>query len=313
MHNIFATGRLKLRHLQCFLAVSQAKSVQRAADSLSVTQPAVTKTIKELEAILGYRLFERGRLGATLTDEGIMFAPYAQACLAMLRDGVTALRQRDVDTPTLITVGILPTVATVLLPAAIEVFREASPETSLRIITDANTGLLRGLKSGETDFVVGRLADPEAMMGLSFEHLYREPLTVVACADHPLIQEERLSLANLSAFPLVVPPLGTLIRQSAESIITAFGLNPEIVRFETVSVSMGRALALNNRAVWFVPSSVVCDDLAGGVLAPLKIPFSGTDEPIGLIRRNDVELSPGVSRFIDCVRNAGLERERVRT
>ena len=115
------------------------------------------------------------------------------------------------------------------------------------------------------------------MMDLSFEHLYREPLAVVARADHPLTREERLSPAALSAYPLVVPPLGTLIRQSAESVITAFGLKPDIVRFETVSVSMGRALALQNEAVWFVPSSAVEEDVARGVLVSLQMPFAGTE------------------------------------
>src|ERR1700760_2318081 len=57
------SGRIKFRHLQCFLAVTQFGSVQRAADSLSITQPAVSKTVAELEAILGVKLFERGRHG----------------------------------------------------------------------------------------------------------------------------------------------------------------------------------------------------------------------------------------------------------
>ncbi|RTZ48027.1 pca operon transcription factor PcaQ [Candidimonas sp. SYP-B2681] len=313
MQYIFAAGRLKLRHLQCFLAVSQTKSVQRAADSLSITQPAVSKTLSELESILGFRLFERGRHGAALTEEGLAFAPYAQTCLVTLREGITMLRERGMAIPAKVAIGILPTVAAVLLPVAIKTFRETSSTTSVRILTGANRELLELLKSGEADFIVGRLAEPEAMMGLSFEHLYREPLAVVVRADHPLTREERLSPAALSAYPLVVPPLGTLIRQSAESVITAFGLKPEIVRFETVSVSMGRALALQNEAVWFVPSSAVEEDVARGVLESLQMPFAGTDEPIGLIRRNDVGLNPVTAKLIDCVRNTGLERERLRT
>jgi LysR family pca operon transcriptional activator len=312
MQPIFHTGRLKLRHLQCFLAVSQTKSVQRAADSLSITQPAVSKTLAELESILGFRLFERGRQGAALTEEGLAFAPYAQTSLVTLREGVTMLQQRGTGTPAKVTVGILPTVAPVLLPVAIEAFRASSASTSLQILTGANTELLGQLKSGQADFVVGRLAEPEAMMDLSFEHLYREPLAVVARAGHPLIREERLGPAALSAYPLVVPPLGTLIRQSAESVITAFGLKPEIVRFETVSVSIGRALALHNDAVWFVPSGAVYEDVACGVLVLLPMPFAGTDEPIGLIRRNDVDVNPVTAKFIDCVRKAGLDRERLR-
>lgn len=67
MQNRIADGRVKFRHLQCFLAVAQFGGVQKAAQSLSITQPAVSKTIAELESILGVRLFERGRQGARPT------------------------------------------------------------------------------------------------------------------------------------------------------------------------------------------------------------------------------------------------------
>ena len=91
MDNTSANGRIKFRHLQCFLAVAQLGSVQRAANSLSVTQPAVSKTIAELESILDIRLFERGRQGAVLTNEGRLFAPHARSCVAALREGVDEL------------------------------------------------------------------------------------------------------------------------------------------------------------------------------------------------------------------------------
>src|SRR6187402_1999428 len=93
------SGRIKFRHLQCFLAVTQFGSVQRAADSLSITQPAVSKTIAELESILGVRLFERGRRGAEPTREGRLFAPHAAACVGALREGVDELSRHGVEYP----------------------------------------------------------------------------------------------------------------------------------------------------------------------------------------------------------------------
>src|SRR5260370_5098863 len=73
------SGRIKFRHLQCFLAVTQFGSVQRAADSLSITQPAVSKTIGELESILCVRLFERCRLGAASTHYRRQISPHIAA------------------------------------------------------------------------------------------------------------------------------------------------------------------------------------------------------------------------------------------
>src|SRR3546814_18907109 len=95
MENPFQGGRIKLRHIQCFLAVAQLNHLQRAAERLSITQPAVSKTLSELESVLGARLFERGRRGAELTRDGRIFSPSAHNCLGSLRDGIGQLAHAD--------------------------------------------------------------------------------------------------------------------------------------------------------------------------------------------------------------------------
>jgi LysR family transcriptional regulator, pca operon transcriptional activator len=308
MDSDFTNTRVKFRHLQCFLAVTQLGSVQRAADSLSITQPAVSKTISELETILGVRLFERGRRGATPTREGRLFAPHASACVAALREGVDVLLRESGDVPGSVAIGVLPTVATALLPPALRQFRAHWPAVSVSVWTDSNTQLLERLKAGEIDFAVGRVSDPEGMHGLSFEQVYREPLAVVVRRAHPLTFEAPLMPSMLARFQIVVPPFGTLIRQSAESVLTAFGAHALASFVETLSVSLGRALALHNDAVWFVPAGAVGHDIALGLLVPLAMPFAGTDEPIGLIQRNDAARTPVQDSLIEAMREAGRAR-----
>lgn len=308
MDNDFTNTRVKFRHLQCFLAVTQLGSVQRAADSLSITQPAVSKTIGELESILGVRLFERGRRGAVPTREGRLFAPHASACVASLREGVDMLLRERGDVPGAVSIGVLPTVANALLPPAFAAFRQQWPAISLSVATDSNASLLDKLKAGDVALVVGRLSEPEAMHGLSFEQIYREPLAVVVRRDHPLVFETPLTPALLARFAIVVPPFGTLIRQSAESVLTAFGAHALTALVETLSVSLGRSLALHDDAVWFVPAGAVEHDIALGLLAALPMPFAGTDEPIGLIRRNDAARTPVEESLVDAIREAGRSR-----
>ncbi|WP_250467371.1 pca operon transcription factor PcaQ [Caballeronia sp. GAFFF2] len=308
MDTDFTNTRVKFRHLQCFLAVTQLGSVQRAADSLSITQPAVSKTIGELESILGVRLFERGRRGAVPTREGRLFAPHASACVASLREGVDMLLRERGDVPGTISIGVLPTVATALLPPALAAFRQQWPAISLAVRTDSNAQLLERLKAGDVDLVVGRLSEPEAMHELSFEQIYREPLAVIVRREHPLTFEAPLAPALLARFAIVVPPFGTLIRQSAESVLTAFGAHALTALIETLSVSLGRALALHNDAVWFVPAGAVAQDIALGLLVALPMPFAGTDEPIGLIRRNDSARTPVEESLVDALREAGRAR-----
>lgn len=312
MESLFQSGRIKLRHIQCFLAVAQLNNLQRAAERLSITQPAVSKTLSELESVLGVRLFERGRRGAELTRDGRIFAPYAHNCLGSLRDGIGRLAQADDGASVTVALGILPTVASVLLPAALHAFRQAWPMASLRIHTGRNAELLERLKAADIEFAVGRLGEPDAMAGMSFEHLFREPLTVVVRAGHALLGDEALVPMAMARHLLIVPPEGTLIRQSAESVISAFGLPRQVARVESLSVSLSLELTLRNDAVWFVPSSLVERGVADNTLARLPMPFGGTDEPMGLLRRTDVAPSPAALSLLDALRRAGLQREQAR-
>ncbi|MEM5404466.1 MULTISPECIES: pca operon transcription factor PcaQ [Paraburkholderia] len=308
MQNRLADGRVKFRHLQCFLAVAQMGSVQQAAESLSVTQPAVSKTIAELELVLGVKLFERGRHGAVPTREGQLFMPHASACMSALRQGVALLARDEGAVAATLDIGVLPTVATALLPGALRHFGEEWPRVSVRLVTGANTELLERLKTGAISFAVGRLADPERMVGLSFEQLYNEPLAVVVRAGHPLEQGAGLP-AQLASFPLVLPPFGTLIRQAADSLLAAWGAPPLSAFVELLSVSVGRALALQNDAVWFVPAGAVEYDLRRGTLVRLPLPSAGGEEPVGVIQRTDTQPTPAGRALIEAVRRAARERD----
>jgi LysR family transcriptional regulator, pca operon transcriptional activator len=308
MQRSLADSRVKFRHLQCFLAVAQFGGVQKAAESLSITQPAVSKTVAELEAILGVRLFERGRHGAVITREGQLFMPHASACVSALRHGVDLLSRAEGAASATLEIGILPTVASVLVPPVLRLFGVQWPRVIVRLATGANSELLERLKAGSIEFAVGRLADPERMVGLSFEQLFTEPLIAVVRAGHPLEASAGLPAALLEGFTVVVPPFGTLIRQSADSLLAAWGVPPLSAFVEVLSVSTGRALALENDAVWFVPQSAVEYELAHGMLVRLPLPFAGTGEPVGLIRRSDTQPSPVGLALIDALRTVARQR-----
>lgn len=310
MQTRLADARVKFRHLQCFLAVAQFGSVQQAAESLSITQPAVSKTIAELESVLGVRLFERGRHGAVPTREGQLFMPHASACVSALRQGVELLARDEGAVAATLDVGVLPTVATDVLSGALRRFAVQWPRVSVRLSTAANAELLERLKSGAINFAIGRLADPERMVGLSFELLYNEPLAVVVRSGHPLAHGARGGgfPAQLAQYPLVLPPFGTLIRQAADSLLAAWGAQTLPALVEMLSVSVGRSLALENDAVWFVPAGAVEYDLRQGALVRLPLPPGGGEEPVGLILRTDAQPSPAGRALIEAVKAAARER-----
>ncbi|MDR5645483.1 pca operon transcription factor PcaQ [Burkholderia cenocepacia] len=300
--------RIKFRHMQCFLAVFQLGTAQRAADSLALTQPAVSKTIAELEEIVGAKLFERGRHGAVATRHGQLFAPHARACVEALRLGVDELKRHDALAPAMITIGVLPTLAAPLVAPALGAYRHRWRNTSVRVVTGNNRRLLAGLQSKEFAFAIGRLSDSEEMAGLSFEHLLREPLSIAVRPDHPLLDEQTVTPARLAGYTIIVPPPGTLIRRFADNILTAFGTHPSAAMIETLSVSLGRELAMRHDAIWFVPSGAIEKDLSGGMLVLLRMPMSGADEPIGLLRNIGLEPDAGAEALIKAVREVAQRR-----
>lgn len=293
--------RIKFRHLQCFLAVAQHGSLQKAAGVLSITQPAVSKTLKELEALLAVRLFERGRRGAVLTRSGDAFARHAGASVSALREAVASVAPTRPHGSEVVTLGVLPTVAPQLMPALLLQLDAASRAsrpaglagltTSLRIHTAPNPALLTQLRQRELDLVIGRFAEPAHMLGLTFEHLYADPLVLAVRPDHPLLRDAGLrsdALAHLPAFTAILPTQGTAIRHTADSFLLTRGLGQLVRTVETLSVTGARNYTVRSDAVWFSPRGAVQQDLDSGLLAALPVSMAGTEELVGMSLRADM-------------------------
>ena len=307
-----ALGRIRLRHLQCFLAVAQFGNLRRAAQALSITQPAVTKTLNELEALLAKPLFVRGRHGATLTIEGEAFMRHANDSVNALGAAVDSVLREPDAAP--LRIGVLPTVAAAFLPGVLQAFAARWPQVGVRVSTARNTPLIEQLRGRELDAVIGRLADPELMAGLSFEPLYAEPMVIALRPGHALAPRSARSaapaLAAIGAHPLVLPPDGTLIRQVADGFLRRHGISAQAGVVETLDTALARALVLQADNLWFTPRGVVQADLDAGALVRLS-PNLTPEEAVGLMLRTEPTTSATVQTFVGAVRTrAAVLRRR---
>ena len=315
-----AHSRIRLRHLQCFLAVAQFGNLRRAAQALSITQPAVTKTLNELEALLAKPLFVRGRQGAALTPEGEAFMRHASDSVNSLGHAVDSVLREPDAAP--LRIGVLPTVAPSFLPGVLNAFALQCPHLSVRVSTGRNAQLIEQLRSRELDAVIGRLSDPERMAGLSFEHLYAEPLVVVLRPGHSLAPVKAAArkgkrtkgapaLAELGAWPLVLPLSGTLIRQVADDFMSRHGISARSSTVETLDTALARALVLQGDKLWFTPIGAVLPDLESGALARLDLSIT-PEEPVGLILRTEPVTSATAQTFVSVVRTLAAARRPLR-
>jgi LysR family pca operon transcriptional activator len=161
---IFHTGNamnrlsgIKLRHLETFLEVARHGSVSRAAESLHLTQPAVTRTVRELEAVCGKPLVAKDGRGIRITPHGEIFLRHAGRSLSAARSGLAALQQLELVDGPLIRIGALPTVSASVVPRAVAEYLESGALNRLAIVTGENRVLLDQLRNGELDIVIGRL------------------------------------------------------------------------------------------------------------------------------------------------------------
>lgn len=301
--NALFSQRIRLRHLHTFVAVAQQGTLGRAAETLNLSQPALSKTLNELEQLTGTRLFERGRLGAQLTLVGEQFLTHAVKVLDALNTAGQALTRKEGVNNDVVRIGALPTAALGVLPAVIGQFHQQQKDVTLQVATMNNTMLLAALKSGDIDLGIGRMSDPELMTGLNYELLFLESLKLVVRPDHPILQEN-ITLSRVLEWPVVVSPKGTVPRQNAETLLQSQGCKMPAGCIETLSASLSRQLTVDFNYVWFVPSGAVKDDLRRGTLTALPVATQGQGEPIGILTRVDTLLSAGAQTLLSAVRKS---------
>ncbi len=300
-------NRVKFRHLQTFVEVARQKSVAKAADILNVSQPAVTKTIRELEEALGVAVVERDGRGIRLTRYGDVFLRHAGAALTALRQGVDSVSQELFDAAPPVRVGALPTVSTRIMPRAMSMFLQEKTGSRIKIVTGDNAVLLEQLRVGDLDLVVGRLAAPEKMAGFSFEHLYSEQVVFVVRAGHPLLAGGTAIFEGFADYPVLMPTRGSIIRPYVEQFLIANGVANLPTQVETVSDAFGRAFVRQSDAIWIISRGVIATDLADGFLAALPIDTSETRGPVGLTIRADATPSLPLTILMQTIRQAAEE------
>lgn len=298
-------SRIKLRHLTCFLEVAGRAGFSRAADALHLTQPAVSRAIAELEDILGAQLFERGRGGTVLTPKGLAFRAHAGAAFAELGRGIDTLRRPDAGSGGTLSVGVLPTVAARIMPEAVRRAKQAGLAATIVIEAGPNGWLLDQLNEGRLDLVVGRLAEPGAMKGLAFEHLYSEPIVFVARPGHPAHTGHPVGLAEIARHPLIMPGPGSIIRPEIDRLFLMEGVAGPAEHIETTDPSFSRAYVRASDAVWIISHGVVAGDLDEGTLARLALSTSVSGGPVGLTTRAGLGPSPQAELLLGALRAIG--------
>lgn len=297
---------ISLRQLQVFLAVADSGGFTRAAQTLNVSQPAVTKTIRDMEAALGVTLFERLPRGCLLTDAGEVLARHGRSITAELRQADNELAAVAGPGTGSLKVGTPPIGAVDYVPRAILRTLAAFPGLSVSIFENLYAELLPALREGDLDVVFGPLAG-DAREGFSTEVLFHDDFSIVARAHHPLAAKASVDFTDLAQYDWVLPPKGVPPRRLYEGVIRAAGYDPPQYGIETSSTAAIRAILLESDRVTLLPRSVLRTDIDNGLIAVLPIELRGSARPIGLMYRIGSEASPQAAAFATAIREIVAE------
>jgi DNA-binding transcriptional LysR family regulator len=295
-------SNVKLRHLQLLVAIDEFRHIGRAAEFLSVTQPAISKTLAELEKLFGFALFDRSTRGTQPTPYGETVIRFARSVLAdyeRIRDEISAVASGSSGRTR---VGAMVVATPVLLARAVGQLKDASPQTTVLVEEGDLAHLLPKLRLGELDVVVGRLEPAYAAPDLETEKLYNEPMTVVVRPDHPLARKRTVDWPDLAAIPIVMPPPWASLRVKLDQIMLKKGLTQPLDVVETASFLVMLTFVEERAAAGFMARSVSRHFEGEGIVKVLPLRIALPLPPVGLITARNRRLSPSTARLIDLLR-----------
>ncbi len=299
----YLNQRLKLRLLRVIATVASQGSLLKAAEVLGLTQPALTKSLREIEDIVGVRLFDRHARGVLPNEYGVILADAAHKILNILSEVENGFDRIDTRVGGTVFVGALPTAAAGVIPGVIRQISDSDTQIAMRVVEGRTGELSTALALGDIDVVVGRLYSSFDEAG-QFEKipLYDEPMSFVVGNQHPLAEYERVDIADVMRYEISLPVASLRIRADTQEYLDALGLQLQD-GFATTSLTLQREMMLNSNLVTIIPWLMLKGDIDRGTLKALKLAAAGKPpaRPAGILFRRDRLLSTAATHFISVV------------
>lgn len=284
------------------------RSFSKAAESIGISQPALSKNIRTLERTLGVQLLERGRFGAMPTTFGLALVRHADAIDAELRSASQEIEALRVARYGHTCIGCGPSEATRLLPIALNRLRGSVPGVRVTILYGLNEALMPMVKHGEVDFALSsipvRCPDPDLIQ----LRLHEDRADVVARSGHPLLaRREPLIAADLLDQQWILATQHELERVALDQVFIEAGCAPPQNAVETTSAVLMKTLVMQSDFLTFLPRELIYWEERAGLLAPLNLAAPSWRRNVGVTRRARAGMNPAAEVLIDALRAVGRE------
>jgi LysR family pca operon transcriptional activator len=292
--------RLRLHLLRAADAIETNGSLIKAAAALGVSQPALTKSLHELEDIVQLKLFDRHPRGVRPTEAGSVFVLCARRILAELRRLDESLDRLSSSEEGPVVLGALPVAAAGVLPGVLTRLKAAHPRIGIRLLQGRTKELLPLLAAGEIDLIVGRLYEPSTPDSFEREALWTEPISILARAEHPIFSEP-VTPESLRRFDLVLPTITQRVGEEIEEMLSLLSLDAT-ASLRSSSYSFIREMLHGTDLLAVMPRLMMVGDLLRGALRVVPLPLPAPDRPAGLILPRNRRLHPAADLFVASLR-----------
>jgi DNA-binding transcriptional LysR family regulator len=296
---------IDLRDLRYFETLARLEHVGKAAQQLHRTQPALTSAVRRLEAVCGAPLFERSGRGIRLAPAGEVLLKWAQRMRFDVEDAQREIAGLGKGLSGQIKIGIVPTAAQFLLPAAASELLAEAPDVTLKTVVGLVDTMKESLRTGELEVMVGTevAADPAFVS----RPLTEDQIVVAANANHALFRTTP-RLADLTKYRWALQPEGAPTRDWLDQTFERKRLPRPVVQVEASMLMTLPALIAKTDLLSFIPRHYLSPGI-GGSLREIALKETTMRRRLVVTYQKDRYLSPAVRRLIQLFEKSAQERD----
>ena len=300
---------LKIKHLLLIDTLARTRNMHTTAELMNLTQPAISKMLRDIERLLGFALFERQTRSMALTELGEFVVRFARMTLHDTQSFVDQLNKVRKGGHGHLKIGAIFAATSVVLPEAITRIKRERPRLSIEVIEQTSNQLLEMLEHKKLDLIIARFTDERYQTPYDFRPLGHEPFCLVVNREHPLARFDTVAITQLSDWPWVMYPFNAPLRRQMDAAFARFNLPTPTDTVETISMPTFLHLLQSGPMLAMLPESMVQPQVQSGLLKVLDTPFKVEPQDYGIITRKDELPSEAARVFVEILVAFARERE----
>ncbi|SAL18902.1 LysR family transcriptional regulator [Caballeronia udeis] len=279
------------RHLtdtqvRCHIAIANAGSAAEAAQSLGISQPAVHRAARQIEQNVGMSLYRRRVHSVSANPAGIEFARCLSLALYEIAQASEDLAYARGQLTGKVAIGVLPLLPPRLVARAIQRLRERYPAARVTVDEGSHARLLRELRTGAIDIIIGGLREPRLMGSVQETELFADPYVVAVRKGHRLAGQKSIAAHDLAGYDWVVPQRNVPRRAVIDSIFARLQVKPPLV-VETSSLAMMIAMLVESDCITLLSRALIREASPGSEMVALELVTPEASRAVGYTLRTD--------------------------